>query len=268
MDERALDPYQIDRVSKLPGTVKYYNRHIIVCSGHSEWPAKIQDEGGFIKALSSRLNKITELNATKLTACDLPAMEAGETILIFPDQVRISGLTEENLDNLMSYLENGITRGLQIEDFQKQLILICGHHNRDVRCGLAAPGILRKMEAILKQKDLSEQVVVTRSSHLGGHKFAGVVVVYPSGNWYGRLTEQDAAQIIELECIKEAAVSRFMAGQDGVKFGNASGCCQRCRLDCFRKQLGIGLDRYLPVYCMDDQHKLGFPALYLPLKVF
>ena len=145
MDERALDPYQIDFVSQLPGTVKYYNRHIIVCSGHSEWPAKIQDEGGFIKALSSSINKITELNAIKLTACDLPAVGDGETILVFPDRVRISGLTEDNLENLINYLRDGIERGLKIESFPKFLILVCGHQNRDNRCGLAAPGVMQKM---------------------------------------------------------------------------------------------------------------------------
>jgi hypothetical protein len=220
MDERALDPYQIDRVSQLPGTVKYYNRHIIMCSGHSEWPAKIQDEGGFIKALSSKLNKRTELNAIKLTACDLPSMETGETILIFPDQVRISGLTEDNLENLMNYLTDGIQRGLQIESFQKFLILVCGHHNRDVRCGLAAPGIMQKMKELLEQLGLSEQVMISRSSHLGGHKFAGVAVVYPSGNWYGRLTEQDAAHVIKAECVEHQPYPALWRGRMGLNEEN------------------------------------------------
>ncbi len=147
-------------------------------------------------------------------------METGETILIFPDQVRISGLTEDNLENLMVYLSYGIQRGLKIESFQKFLILVCGHHNRDVRCGLAAPGIMQKMTEGIEQFDLTEQVMVSRSSHLGGHKFAGVVVVYPSGNWYGRLTEQDAAHVIKAECLDHQPYPALWRGRMGLSEEN------------------------------------------------
>lgn len=220
MNDSRLDPYQIDYVSKLPGTVNYYNRHIIVCSGRSDWAPKIQDDGGFIKALWSAFRTEAGQNVFKLTACDLSTVGEGETILIFPDQVQISGLTKETIPHLFNYVQRGENNGLAIEPFEQQLFLVCTHEKRDVRCGLAAPGIIQKMKAILEKRKLSEQVVVAGSSHLGGHKFAGVVAVYPSGNWYGRLTEKDAIHIIEAECIEKRPYPALWRGRMGFSVEN------------------------------------------------
>ncbi len=220
MPDHSFDPYQIDRLSRLPGTVNYYNRHIIVCSGRSDWAAKIEDDGGFVKTLAGVIGKEAGNDAIKLTACDLPGIGQGETVLIFPDRVCIRGLSESTIPNLIHYVQQGSNQGLKIEPFAQQLILVCRHEKRDVRCGLAGPGIIQKMEAILAHKGLSEQVVVAGSSHLGGHKFAGVAVVYPSGNWYGRLTAPDALQIIEAECVHHQPYPALWRGRMGLSTEN------------------------------------------------
>jgi (2Fe-2S) ferredoxin len=40
-------------------------------------------------------------------------------------------------------------------------------------------------------------VAVHRVSHLGGHEYAGNVVIYPGGDWYGYVTPADVPRIID-----------------------------------------------------------------------
>ena len=87
-------------------------------------------------------------------------------------------------------------------------LLICAHKQRDKRCGIAGPMIKAEIEKELtlrktereRYEDLIQggQVDVPAPppafapvhtiliSHTGGHKYAGNIIVYPSGVWYGR----------------------------------------------------------------------------------
>jgi hypothetical protein len=40
-------------------------------------------------------------------------------------------------------------------------------------------------------------VAVAGSSHIGGHKFAGVLVVYPEGDWYGLITKRNVSELLD-----------------------------------------------------------------------
>jgi len=37
---------------------------------------------------------------------------------------------------------------------------------------------------------------VAESSHIGGHKFAGTLVHYPSAEWFGLVTKRDAPELL------------------------------------------------------------------------
>jgi len=69
--------------------------------------------------------------------------------------------------------------------------LICAHKLRDKRCGVTGPILadeLEKYAASHSLKGSDTGVHTLKISHIGGHKFAGNVIVYPSGVWYGRVT--------------------------------------------------------------------------------
>jgi len=68
-------------------------------------------------------------------------------------------------------------------------VLVCAHKLRDKRCGIAAPLIMEQLRATCAERGLLDQVAVMGCSHVGGHKFAGNVIVYSSagGHWYGRV---------------------------------------------------------------------------------
>jgi (2Fe-2S) ferredoxin len=69
--------------------------------------------------------------------------------------------------------------------------LVCCHKLRDKRCGVAGPILVDEFEKHLSLSYPSSPpptpVHTVKVSHLGGHKFAGILVVYPSGLWYARV---------------------------------------------------------------------------------
>lgn len=87
-----------------------------------------------------------------------------------------------------------------------KLILVCTHANRDKRCGRAGPQVVAAL-----QKEISELVAIGTSgdsdalrsyqicgsSHVGGHKFAGTLIVYPEADWFGRVTKSTAKALLQ-----------------------------------------------------------------------
>jgi hypothetical protein len=79
----------------------------------------------------------------------------------------------------------------------KPTILICSHNSRDTRCGVMGPLLLSEFEHQLEDQDLrvsttriepaydgrSPDVQVGLISHIGGHKWAGNVIVYVPPAW-------------------------------------------------------------------------------------
>lgn len=130
------------------------------------------------------------------------------------------------------------------------LILICGHGGRDDRCGKLAPILIAEFEEKLQRQNIPvikdvpaveadevntevtgyvPKARIASISHIGGHKFAGNVIVYipPSfssnplagkGIWYGRVGPENvegivAKTILEGKVIKDQF--RGGIGQDG-----------------------------------------------------
>ena len=87
-------------------------------------------------------------------------------------------------------------------------VLICAHKQRDKRCGIAGPLLQAELQKEVEERratverhaELSEAghsdlppapaplvpIHTLLISHTGGHKYAGNVIVYPGGVWYGR----------------------------------------------------------------------------------
>lgn len=69
------------------------------------------------------------------------------------------------------------------------VILICGHGGRDERCGILGPILETEFKKVLAEKKIGADVASI--SHIGGHKFAGNVIVYIPPNWGGGSAEED-----------------------------------------------------------------------------
>lgn len=93
----------------------------------------------------------------------------------------------------------------------KELVLICGHTQRDERCGILAPIIKNEFEKVLEKENMSQRVDVGLISHVGGHAYAGNVIYYPSHSqgrrsiWYGRVFPEQVQGIVRAT-IKEGLI--------------------------------------------------------------
>ncbi|KAL4898508.1 putative sucrase/ferredoxin-like family protein Fmi1 [Aspergillus ambiguus] len=105
------------------------------------------------------------------------------------------------------------------------VVLICGHGGRDMRCGVMAPVLQEEFQRVLRANgflsadgdvgtiDGPDRAHVGLISHVGGHKYAGNVIVYippgmtmrdssahplaGKGIWYGRIEPKHVQGVVE-----------------------------------------------------------------------
>lgn len=121
-------------------------------------------------------------------------------------------------------------------------ILICGHGGRDMRCGTIGPPLKAQFQHVLRSRGFSSagiESIVDRPahanigliSHIGGHKYAGNVIIYippgmtvdaggstaPSplagkGIWYGRVEPRHVEGIVEETVIHGRVITDHFRG--------------------------------------------------------
>lgn len=64
------------------------------------------------------------------------------------------------------------------------------------------------LEAI-EENDLSGEVMVTNTGCFGLCNEGPIVVVYPEGTWYGKVTPEDAVEIVESHILNGNIVARL-----------------------------------------------------------
>jgi (2Fe-2S) ferredoxin len=209
-----MEKSNIDMTSPMAGTVKHYTQHLVICSGESNWPSKIKDAGGFTAALVEGIKTPEFSTKPRVTACAAPSQGSGTDILIYPLQIRVNNLTTKDIPKVIRLLQGDSSHDLEFSPVQKPLFLVCGHQNRDQRCGRCGPNLLTAIQGQLADMDNPADAYL--SSHLGGHRFAGVVVAYPSGNWYGRVTETEIPMLIKAELVEKKPLTSLWRGRIGL----------------------------------------------------
>lgn len=146
-----------------------------------------------------------------------------------------------------------------VQDVKDVLVLICGHGGRDMRCGVLGPVLRDEFEQQMPRHDLQvlkgpvdvgdgqERDMIQSSappetsgtarvgliSHIGGHKFAGNVILYiPPGTktadgeenvlagcgiWYGRVEPRHVEGIIKETILSGRVIADLFRG--GVRQG-------------------------------------------------
>lgn len=146
-----------------------------------------------------------------------------------------------------------------VQDVKDVLVLICGHGGRDVRCGITGPILRDQFESTLPDKGLrvlkgpvqiahgeerarlpgpagEEAGMISRVgliSHIGGHKFAGNVIIYlppgmktadgqkhpleGCGIWYGRVEPKHVEGIVQETVLGGRVIEDLFRG--GIKQG-------------------------------------------------
>ena len=81
-------------------------------------------------------------------------------------------------------------------------LLVCCHGARDARCGQLGPPLAAALRRGLRAQGLEERVQLYHTSHIGGHKYAGNVVVYGAvhpcdGDWFGGINAGNAQAFLD-----------------------------------------------------------------------
>lgn len=93
-------------------------------------------------------------------------------------------MTEENIDSFVEdVMVNGKPWSAAVqEDIAGSHVFVCAHASRDVRCGVCGPALIDKFNDEIEYRGLKDQVFVWACSHVGGHKYAGNVIIYCPGS--------------------------------------------------------------------------------------
>jgi len=155
--------------------------------------------------------KLTSASVVTTETTDDPAHTADW--YIFPDQIKLINVNIEQIEQVIQTLFVDDQSVIKIKDKTKTIeeqlkednnlpsfddnikcerlhglwLLVCCHYQRDQRCGVIGPILVDEIEKYVRETDHTDDVHWLKVSHLGGHKFAGNVIVYPSGTWYGRV---------------------------------------------------------------------------------
>lgn len=57
-------------------------------------------------------------------------------------------------------------------------VFVCSHASRDKRCGFCGPILIQKLQEDIESRGLKDQIFVRACSHIGGHKYAGNLIIY------------------------------------------------------------------------------------------
>jgi hypothetical protein len=200
----------------LANSAPQVDRHLLICGNceDTNWPQKIEKEKDtFACELSSLLSEVASAATTplkvKMTACNEPnTLPDHYDIIVYPEQSRFSVPTHDrdslsafalfiSHQTLSSVAPTGVHQSPQPLPWAT-LLLVCTHGNRDKRCGRAGPIIIEALQAELAVRDIpASKIAVRASSHIGGHKYAGTLIVYPQGQWYGFMTKKNVKPLLD-----------------------------------------------------------------------
>ncbi|XP_020597214.1 uncharacterized protein LOC110036991 [Phalaenopsis equestris] len=216
----------------LVGTVQFYERHVFLCYKTPHvWPSHVEAAEFdrlprlFSAALAARKGEMKK--RTRLTICEGEdgTESSNGDVLIFPDMVRYRRLTHFDVEN---FVEEVLVKNSQwlpgaVETLTGSFIFVCAHGSRDRRCGICGPVLLRKFKEEINARGLNGTVSVSPCSHIGGHKYAGNVIIFSSslngevtGHWYGYVTPDHVPLLVEQHISKGDIVDDLWRGQMGL----------------------------------------------------
>jgi len=154
-----------------------------------------------------------------VTMCSEVSGGTGLDIYVFPDQIKYIGIKDEDIELIVKeHLIQGTIppqlKYISIKDHH--YVFVCIHGTRDKRCGRIGPKVLQSYQEAVAKKGLSDKIHILGSSHIGGHKYAGVIIVYPSGDWYGYLAEKNVEKLVDDYVVKYDIVPEFWRGRIGL----------------------------------------------------
>ncbi|PRQ35112.1 putative thioredoxin-like ferredoxin [Rosa chinensis] len=220
------------RTSQLAGTVEFYQRHVFLCYKNPQvWPPRIEaaefDRLPRLLHAAVMARRVDMRKETRLTICE--GHDGTETsngdVLIFPDMIRYRRLTHFDVDTFVEevLVKDGEWLPGTPETLRGSYIFVCSHGSRDRRCGVCGPPLINRFREEIDLHGLQGKMSVRPCSHIGGHKYAGNVIIFGSninkevtGHWYGYVAPEDVPQLLEQHIGRGEIVDWLWRGQMGL----------------------------------------------------
>ena len=184
-----------------PDMKKKVDYHVVVCTDQpaNEWHAKMKGgspaevmsnamEAAMKNALlKSKISVIEVMYGSKhATAGDVIVFRNGQSPQIWKQA------TPENADEIASSITTSNNEMVPAPS----VLMICSHTKRDTRCGYCGPVLT---DLATKYVSPSDQYVIAKISHVGGHLFAGNVLHYDKQgmDWFGVVTPDNLNKVID-----------------------------------------------------------------------
>eukprot|EP00386_Alphamonas_edax_P006856 GDKI01022135.1.p1 GENE.GDKI01022135.1~~GDKI01022135.1.p1 ORF type:complete len:376 (-),score=85.08 GDKI01022135.1:23-1150(-) len=256
---------KIDTEGSLLGSVKPYKQHFLIAFGKGNtWPHSVEDsEGSFIADFQQVLEESNVEEKTgriMVTAIDrniyftdLETQKDQDTetveLLHFPsfcamkiNRKAVPSLVDfcqsENFD--VSILRNA---GVEVKHVREHgFVLVCVHKLRDKRCGVIGPLLIESFQKSISKFSLDNKIEVVGVSHIGGHKWAGNIIIYSNrflekedavsgdttgdcaraheqskaqidGHWYGRVFPDHTDTVVEQHFVRGGVCKQLWRGR-------------------------------------------------------
>ena len=195
------------------------------------WPGNLEASAGLPRALLDGVDARAEalkaggLGKLKVTVyeADEAAGDAEGDIVVYGNaegaRVALGAAAEQQLGGLLDGLAQSghLPGGSRLEG---PAIFVCAHAKKDKRCGACGPALVTAFRAQLQARGLA--VPVRGCSHVGGHAYAGNVIVFSSpagvlrGEWFGYVTPEDVAAILDQHLTQGLDLPRLWRGRMGM----------------------------------------------------
>ncbi|KAI8339225.1 Sucrase/ferredoxin-like-domain-containing protein [Chlamydoabsidia padenii] len=221
-------------------------RHVVMCVGQygREWErAKVETVvDGSVYATQQlhkqylRNNRHVDTPPTDkdflLTVCDRSPSSQCD-MMVFPEfvlypNVDPTRLADSPVAHVLETLWNNpasptlptVADATAIKNDQGQdvdaVVLVCTHERRDMRCGKIGPLIVDAFKKSLQERlGDNNKVLVYGTSHFGGHKFAGNVIIHQKGlggHMYGNVRDCMVDQIVERHLVNGKIIKELWRG--------------------------------------------------------
>jgi hypothetical protein len=192
-----LPPTMQKRIDQSPlyKSFKPYKQHIIIPIGKGDqWEEHVEDGVNIIKQLNEKTSNSKD-GRVMITAYEETTGDS-LPVLFFPQGIQVSlEIIQNNIDVVAEWASCSNNTDFPLESTpiaESATIFVCNHKKRDKRCGVAGPILIEEFKKQFTNQNMN--VPVHGISHIGGHKFAGNIIIYRKdcrgilvGDWYGRV---------------------------------------------------------------------------------
>ncbi|KAF9788492.1 Sucrase/ferredoxin-like-domain-containing protein [Thelephora terrestris] len=193
-------------VSDLAGTAPFHDYYVML---HSQNPPQ-----EFPKVISSQVQKALQLALTSSNGLvnfswspqqrppPLPSSLEEEVYSATAfskagNVIELDGLTLSNVQATVQRITSPGSAAQPSDSAHPLYIYVCTHAKRDCRCGETGGLVAEAFRQEIDRRNLTSVVKLGETGHVGGHKYAANVLIYPKGEWLGCVTPGDVSNILD-----------------------------------------------------------------------